>query len=83
MGQVRIGVGGGMSSDFAKDPDALAHFEQLKSLLDEVTVKDKGCTENVYRVLSSNAATPGHLSHLERLNYDFAHNINARAQSAG
>lgn len=77
---VRIGFGGGMSDDYKDDPDAQANFEQLKSLLDDVNVEDKGCTEKVYKGLSSNGATPGHLSHLERPNYDFAHYINARIQ---
>ncbi len=71
-GQVRIGFGGGMSPDFVGDPDAQAHFAAVKTLLDEVNVEDRGCTEKVYRGLSSSFARPGHLSHLERPNYDFA-----------
>lgn len=71
-GQVRIGFGGGMSKDFANDPDAKAHFAQLKDLLDRVNIEDRGCTEKVFKGLSSGLATPGHLSHLERPNYDFA-----------
>ncbi|MEO0766540.1 MAG: SRPBCC family protein [Pseudomonadota bacterium] len=84
VGQVKIGFGGGMSNDYANDPDAQANFVQLKTLLDEVNIEDKGCTEKVYRGLSSNAASAGHLSHLERPNYDFAQYINARmAQAQG
>ena len=71
-GQVRVIFGGGMSPDFANDPDAQAHFRQLKILLDDVNVEDKGCTERVYRGLCSDMAKPGHLSHLERPNFDFA-----------
>jgi phenylpropionate dioxygenase-like ring-hydroxylating dioxygenase large terminal subunit len=71
-GQVRVIFGGGMSPDFANDPDAQAHFRQLKTLLDDVNVEDKGCTERVYRGLCSDLAKPGHLSHLERPNFDFA-----------
>ena len=82
VGQVRIGFGGGMSNDYANDSDAQDNFIQLKTLLDEVNVEDKGCTEKVYRGLSSNAATAGHLSHLERPNYDFAQYINARMARA-
>jgi phenylpropionate dioxygenase-like ring-hydroxylating dioxygenase large terminal subunit len=78
---VRIGFGGGMSDDYADDPDAQANFERLKALLDDVNVEDKGCTEKVYKGLSSNGATAGHLSHLERPNYDFAHYINRRIQN--
>ena len=82
VGKVRIGFGGGMSDDYADDPEAAAQLLQLKTLLDEVNVEDKGCTEKVYRGLCSAAAEPGHLSHLERPNYDFAQYINARVQGA-
>jgi phenylpropionate dioxygenase-like ring-hydroxylating dioxygenase large terminal subunit len=78
---VRIGFGGGMSNDYANDPDAQANFAKLKNLLDDVNVEDKGCTEKVYKGLSSHGAKPGHLSHLERPNYDFAQYINRRIQS--
>jgi phenylpropionate dioxygenase-like ring-hydroxylating dioxygenase large terminal subunit len=81
VGQVQIAFGGGMSPDYVDDPDAQAHFTQLKKLLDEVNVEDKGCTEKVYRGLCSAMATPGHLSHLERPNYDFAQYLNNRVQS--
>ncbi len=81
VGKVRIAFGGGMSQDYVNDPDAQVHFKQLKSLLDDVNVEDKGCTEKVYRGLCSQAAEPGHLSHLERPNYDFAQYINSCIQS--
>ncbi len=71
-GRVRVIFGGGMSPDFAGDADAQVHFRQLKTLLDDVNVEDKGCTERVYRGLCSDLAKPGHLSHLERPNFDFA-----------
>jgi len=77
-GQVHIRFGGGMSNDFADDPDTNENFAQLKTLLDEVNVEDRGCTEKVYRGLCSDAATPGHLSHLERPNYDFAQYLMAK-----
>ena len=83
VGQVKIGFGGGMSEDYVNDPSAQENFKQLKTLLDEVNVEDKGCTEKVYKGLSSRAAKPGHLSHLERPNYDFAHYLNSRMQQAG
>ena len=44
----------------------------MKVLLDRVKVEDRGCTEKVYRGLLSTFAKPGHLSHLERPNFDFA-----------
>ncbi len=71
-GHVHVTFGGGMSKDFVDDADAPKHFEQLKTLLDKVNVEDKGCTERVYKGLCSEMAKPGHLSHLERPNYDFA-----------
>ena len=71
-GRVNIVFGGGMSPDFAHSPEAQAHFAQLKTLLDKVNVEDRGCTEKVFQGLSSGLATPGHLSHLERPNFDFA-----------
>ena len=61
-----------MAPEYVNDPGAQMHFEQVKTLLDEVNVEDRGCTEKVFRGLSSDAARPGHLSHLERPNYDFA-----------
>jgi len=82
VGQVQIAFGGGMSPDYVDDPDAQAHFTQLKKLLDEVNFEDKGCTEKVYRGLCSAMATPGHLSHLERPNYDFAQYLNDKVQSS-
>lgn len=71
-GQVKILFGGGLSPDFANSPDAQAHFMQTKALLDKVNVEDRGCTEKVFHGLSSRDAAPGHLSHLERPNFDFA-----------
>ena len=82
VGRVRIGFGGGMSQDYVNDADARAHFDQLKTLLDDVNEEDRGCTERVYKGLKSGVAKPGHLSHLERPNYDFAHYVNDRIQAA-
>ena len=70
--KVHVHFGGGMSPDFTHDEDTEANFAKLKGLLDEVNIEDKGCTERVYRGLRSGMAAPGHLSHLERPNYDFA-----------
>jgi hypothetical protein len=49
VGQVSIIFGGGMSPDFVNDPEARKHFAQLKTLLDDVNVEDRGCTEKVYQ----------------------------------
>lgn len=81
-GQVHIRFGGGMSNDFANDADAADNFTKLKALLDDVNVEDRGCTEKVYKGLCSDAATPGHLSHLERPNYDFAQYLMARIDAS-
>jgi phenylpropionate dioxygenase-like ring-hydroxylating dioxygenase large terminal subunit len=83
VGQVQIGFGGGMSCDYVQDADARLHFEQLKSLLDDVNVEDRGCTEKVYKGLCAGLSAPGHLSHLERPNYDFAQYLNRRVNPAG
>ena len=79
--KVRINFGGGMSQDWVNDADAQQHFAALKTLLDAVNVEDRGCTEKVYRGLCSQMAAPGHLSHLERPNYDFATYLNTRIQA--
>jgi choline monooxygenase len=64
--------GGGMSPDFVHDRESQAHFAQLKALLDKVNIEDRGCTEKVFRGLSAEVAKAGHLSHLERPNFEFA-----------
>ncbi len=58
--------------------DAQQNFADLKALLGDVNIEDRGCTEKVFKGLSSGLATPGHLSHLERPNYDFARYLSAR-----
>lgn len=80
--RVHIRFGGGMSNDYIDDKEAQKNLNDLKSLLDRVNVEDKGCTEKVYRGLSSDGATPGHLSHLERPNYDFAQYLMSRMDSS-
>ena len=78
---MQIGFGGGMSTDYMDVEDAQDNFRQLKTLLDKVNVEDRGCTEKVYRGLCSETAKPGHLSHLERPNYDFALYLNSRVKN--
>lgn len=79
-GQVHIRFGGGMSDDYKNDADAQQNFIDLKTLLDDVNVEDRGCTEKVFNGLSSDRAKPGHLSHLERPNYDFAQYLMAKVE---
>ncbi len=78
VGQVQIMFGGGMAPEFMDDPQAQKNFESLKTLLDEVNVEDRGCTEKVYKGLCSEMAKPGPLSHLERPNFDFAQYLASR-----
>ncbi|MEZ5774153.1 MAG: Rieske 2Fe-2S domain-containing protein [Hyphomicrobiaceae bacterium] len=72
VGQVSIIFGGGMAPEFVGADDAKANFEKLKGLLDYVNVEDRGCTERVFKGVSAGTAKAGHLSHLERPNFDFA-----------
>ncbi|MFD0978302.1 aromatic ring-hydroxylating oxygenase subunit alpha [Tropicimonas aquimaris] len=81
-GKVRILYGGGMAKEFAADANAQVHFDRLKALLDDVNVEDRGCTERVYKGLLSGLSRPGHLSHLERPNYEFAQYLNRRINGA-
>jgi phenylpropionate dioxygenase-like ring-hydroxylating dioxygenase large terminal subunit len=71
-GQVHMVFGGGMAPEFVNSQEAQAHFKQFKALLDKVNVEDRGCTERVFHGVSAGRAEAGHLSHLERPNYDFA-----------
>lgn len=71
-GRVHIIFGGGFSPDFANDPDAENMITEVKELLDAVNVEDRGCTERVYKGVSSRLAAAGPMSHLERPLYDFA-----------
>lgn len=77
-GHVNVLFGGGMSADWLADPEAATHLANVKALLDDVNIEDKGCTEKVYRGLSAGLAQPGPLSHLERPNYDFARYLASR-----
>ena len=72
VGRVHMIFGGGLAPEFANSDEAQSHFAHLKTLLDKVNVEDRGCTEKVFRGVSAAASRPGHLSHLERPNYDFA-----------
>ena len=74
-GKVKVLFGGGLAADWAQDPEAAKHFAELKALLDDVNVEDKGCVERVYRGLCADLSEPGALSHLERPNFEFAQYI--------
>ncbi len=72
VGKVHITFGGGMSPEFIQSEEAQEHLLRAKALLDRVNIEDRGCTEKVYRGACAGLSKPGHLSHLERPNYDFA-----------
>lgn len=78
VGQVHITFGGGMAPEFARSDQAHDLFGQVKTLLDEVNIEDRACTEKVYRGVCAGLSRPGHLSHLERPNYDFAQYLAAK-----
>ncbi len=69
--RVAMLFGGGWSPEFLADARAEEYMTGLKTLLDKVNVEDRTCTERVFTGLRSAAARPGHISHLERPNYDF------------
>lgn len=77
-GSVNVLYGGGMSPEWMADPDAAGNLADLQTLLDEVNMEDKECTEKVYRGLLAGLSGPGHLSHLERPNWEFARWIASR-----
>lgn len=81
-GEVEVLFGGGMSPDWMADPEAEAHLAQVKALLDDVNIEDKGCVEKVYRGLVAGLSAPGPLSHLERPNFEFAQYIASRIPAA-
>ncbi|MCF1371428.1 Rieske 2Fe-2S domain-containing protein [Burkholderia cenocepacia] len=70
--RVHIRFGGGLSPEFIDDPKAAEYMAALKKLLDEVNLEDRRGVEAVFRGVHAPLAKPGHLSHLERPNYDFA-----------
>lgn len=72
VGKVHIVFGGGLSPEFIGDPRGAEYITTLKTLLDQVNAEDRRGVEAVFRGVNAPLATPGHLSFLERPNYDFA-----------
>ncbi|WP_211193429.1 SRPBCC family protein [Paraburkholderia sp. UYCP14C] len=72
VGRVHIRFGGGLAPEFVDDPRAAEYMATLKTLLDEVNAEDRRGVEAVFRGVHAPLAKPGHLSPLERPNYDFA-----------
>jgi choline monooxygenase len=71
-GRVHIRFGGGLAPEFIEDERAADYMATLKTLLDAVNAEDRRGVEAVFRGVHAPLAKPGHLSHLERPNYDFA-----------
>lgn len=80
--KVHIRFGGGLSPEFISDPKAQEYMATLKALLDEVNAEDRRGVESVFRGVHAPLAKPGHLSHLERPNYDFARYLAGRLGAA-
>jgi choline monooxygenase len=72
VGQVHIVFAGGLAPEFLRDPQGPLHMATLKTLLDRVNAEDRNGVEAVFRSAQAPLARPGHLSYLERPNYDFA-----------
>ena len=71
-GRVHIRFGGGLAPEFIADPKADQYMASLKELLDAVNEEDRRGVQAVFRGVQAPLAKTGHLSHLERPNYDFA-----------
>ncbi len=72
VGRVPITYGGGLAPEYLDDAGAADNITALKTLLDAVNEEDRRGVEAVYRGMQSGFAKAGHLSYLERPNYDFA-----------
>ena len=75
--------GGGLAPEFFRDPRGAEHLATLKSLLDAVNAEDRKGVEAVFRGVQAPLARPGHLSYLERPNYDFARYLAAKLTFGG
>jgi len=83
VGRVHIVFGGGLAPEFFHDPLGAQHLSTLKSLLDAVNAEDRKGVEAVFRGVQAPLARPGHLSYLERPNYDFARYLAANLAFGG
>ncbi len=72
---VHIVYGGGFAPEFAADPNADEMAAELKVLLDETNEEDRIGVARVFDGTAGGLAAGGHLSHLERPNYEFGRYI--------
>ena len=80
--RVRILYGGGMAPDFVDDPQGAGYIARAKDILDAVNEEDKVGTEAVFRGMKAGLARPGHLSYLERPNFEFCQYLARRIAGA-
>jgi phenylpropionate dioxygenase-like ring-hydroxylating dioxygenase large terminal subunit len=83
VGRVHLVYGGGMAPEFVADARGAEHLAQVKTLLDEVNEEDRRCVEAVFRGLGAGLARGGHLSYLERPNYEFGQYLARRLTAGG
>lgn len=69
--KVHIIYGGGFAPEYVNDPKADEMIGDLKKLLDEVNAEDRIGVESVFRGARAGLASNGHLSYLERPNFEF------------
>jgi len=69
--KVHMVYGGGMAPEFIADPKGLEYLTELKTILDAVNHEDQRGVEGVFIGMQARLAKGGHLSHLERPNYEF------------
>jgi hypothetical protein len=60
-----------MAPEFIADPQGPEYLAKVKATLDAVNEEDQRGVEAVFRGMQADLAKGGHLSHLERPNYEF------------
>jgi len=69
--KVNIVYGGGFAPEFLGDPKADEMVAEFKELVDEANREDRVGVESVFQGTQGRLAQSGHLSHLERPNFEF------------
>jgi len=72
VNKVHIVYGGGFAPEYVNDPKAGELITDLKKLLDDVNAEDRIGVESVFRGTAADTASSGHLSYLERPNFEFS-----------
>lgn len=71
IGKVNIVYGGGFAPEFLGDPRGEEMVAEFKVLVDEANREDRIGVESVFNGTKGRLAYNGHLSHLERPNFEF------------